>query len=81
MTKERWSHITTKHPNMADKLEDIKQTLIKPTLIVPHKFDDAMRNYYLYYKHKKQYLLVSVKYLNGEGYVASSFITRKIIRR
>lgn len=81
LSKERWKHIITKHPNMVDKLEGIKQTLIKPILVVPHKFDETMRNYYIYYKRQKNYLLVSVKYLNNKGYVATSFITRKIIRR
>lgn len=66
---------------MADKLEDIKKALIDPVLIVPHKYDNAMRNYYLFYKLKKDYLLVSVKYLNGGGFVATAFITKKIIRR
>jgi hypothetical protein len=81
LTKERWKHITIKHTNMSDKLDDIKKALENPTLIIPHKYDDSMRNYYLYYKLKKDYLLVSVKYLNGEGFVATSFITKKIIKR
>jgi len=81
LTKERWKHITVKHSYMADKLEDVKKALTNPTLIVPHKFSDDMRNYYLNYKDKSRYLLVSVKYLNGGGYVSTSFITRKIIRR
>ena len=81
LSKERWSHITIKHTNMSDKLRDLKKALANPTLIVPHKFDNTMRNYYLYYKLEKDYLLVSVKYLNGEGYVATSFITKKIIKR
>ncbi|OYT41255.1 hypothetical protein B6U80_01715 [Candidatus Pacearchaeota archaeon ex4484_26] len=81
LSKERWSYITTKHPYMASKLEDIKGALIKPTLIVPHKFDENMRNYYLLYKEIKRYLHVVVRYLNDEGFVASAFITRKIIRR
>lgn len=81
LTKERWSHITIKHPDMANKLEEIKEALIKPTLIIQHKFDDSMRNYCKYYKYEKCYLLVSVKYLNGEGYVATSFMTRKIRKR
>lgn len=66
---------------MAPLLEDIKNTLINPTLIVSQKFDDTKRNYYTYYKNKRRYLLVGVKYLNGGGYVTTAFITRKIIRR
>jgi len=83
LSKERWKHITENHPKMSnlEKIEEIKDTLIKPDLIVPHKFDDSKRNYYKYYKEKKRYLLVAVKYLNGEGRVSTSFVTRKIIRR
>ena len=81
LSRERWRHITTKHPNMSNKLEEIKEALINPLLIIPHKFDDTMRNYYIYYKLKKDYLLISVKYLNGGGYVSTAFITRKIRRR
>lgn len=81
LTKERWTHITIKHWDMSNKLDEIKNTLRNPTLIVPHKYDDSMRNYYWFYKLEKEYLLVSVKYLNGNGFVATAFITKKIIRR
>jgi len=80
LTKERLKHIL-EHKGMERYVEEIKNTLINPTLIVPHKIDNMRRNYYTYYKEKKRYLLVAVKYLNGEGYVTTSFITRKIIRR
>ena len=81
LSKERWNHIVAKHPDMADKLDEIKQALIQPAMIVQHKYDDTMRNYCRYYKNERCYLLVSVKYLNGEGYVATAFFTRKVIRR
>jgi len=81
LSKDRWNHITVKHPNMTNMLEDIKKALEKPTFIVPHKYTKDMRNYYFYYKLEKHYLLVSVKYLNGSGFVATAFITRKFIRR
>ncbi len=81
LSKERWKHICAKHSDMTDKVEYIKNTLRNPTLIIPHKFADDMRNYYLYYKPEKCYFLVSVKYLNHEGYVTTAFMTKKIIRR
>lgn len=80
LSKERWRHITS-HKHMVSKLEDIKETLISPTLIVTTKFDSTVKNYYHNYKDKKRYLLVGVKYLNGKGYITTAFITRKIIRR
>jgi len=81
LSEERWKHIITKHPEMENKLEKIKQVLIKPDLIIPHKFDNTKRNYCVYYKDKKRYLLVAVKYLNGEGYVTTSFMVRNIKKR
>ena len=80
LSRERWKHIL-RHKGIEQYLFQIRDTLIKPDLIIQHKFDVTMRNYYTLIKDKKRYLLVSVKYLNGEGYAATSFITRKIIRR
>ena len=80
LPKERWLHITTKHANMSDKLDAIKKALQHPTIVVTHKYDDAMRNYYFYLKQNKNYLLVSVKYLNGKGFVATEFITHKLVK-
>jgi hypothetical protein len=80
LTKERWNHIT-KHSYMTNYLEDIKKALENPTTIMDQKFDKTMKNYYFHYKLKNRYLLVGVKYLNGEGFVTTAFITRKIIRR
>lgn len=78
LTKERWNHIVRKHPDMSDKTEEIKLTLTNPVLVTSHKYDEAMRNYYKYQKETHDYLLVVVKYLNGEGYIASAFTTSKL---
>ena len=81
MTRERWSHIAINHPDMVNKIEEIKSALIKPTLIVPNKYSDDKRNYYKYQKPTSDYILVIVKYLNQEGYVVSAFSTSKLVKR
>lgn len=81
LSKERWKHIILKHPDLNNKLEEIRQVLENPDFVVPHKFDNSMRNYFRYYKTEKQYLLVSVKYLNGNGFIATTFFTTKITKR
>ena len=78
LTRERWSHIAIKHSDVSDKIEEIKLALIKPTLLALQKFDNIKANYYRYYKIQKDYLLVGVKCLNGEGYITTAFFTRKI---
>lgn len=84
LSKERSSHITSPsslHPYMTNYLEEIKEALIRPTSIVIHTLDNNKADYYLYIKEKKLYLLVGVKYLNGEGFVTTAFLTRKLIRK
>ena len=77
LTNERWKHIQ-KHPAMSDKLENIKETLQNPNTIESFEFDLKVKFYYRYYKERKEYLFVSVKYLNGNGFIITSFFTDKI---
>ncbi len=81
LTRKQWSHITTKHPDLSNKEEEVKKVLEKPDLMLPHKFDEDARNYYKYNKNEKAYLLVSVKYLNGNGFIITSFYTQNIKRK
>ena len=84
LTKERWSHITSPaflHPYMTNYLEEIKETLIKPNIMILQKTDGTNMNYYKYLKERRRYLLVAVKYLNGDGYVTTAFMTRNVRRR
>lgn len=83
LSKERWNHITSPqslHPYMTNYLYEIEKTLKNPQIIIQHINRDTV-DYYSYLKEKKQYLLVAVKYLNGEGFVTTSFITRHIKRK
>jgi hypothetical protein len=80
LTENRWEHII-QHKGMEQYLGEIKDVLINPDFTVPHFYDKTKRNYYKYYKNKKRYLLISVKYINGEGEVKTAFMTRKIRRR
>ncbi len=80
LSNEQWKHIVTEHANLSDKIEDIKDTLANPLTIRRSKFDEKVRFYYKFYKNLSKYLLVSVKYLNGEGFVITAFYTRKLER-
>ncbi len=77
LTRDRWVHIQ-KHPEMSGRLEEIKETLISPDVINKFEYDMNVRVYYKYYKIRKEYLLVSVKYLNGKGFIITSFYTNVI---
>ena|SRR3989338_11682029 len=79
LTKERWKHITQEHPDITD-LEELKSILKSPLSIRPSKYDpDHVVWFYSHHnKTTKKYLLVAVKYLNGEGFIITSYYTRKI---
>ena len=80
LSKERYKHIL-KHPNMHSQLENIKTALQNPTAIRYNEEDESVAYFYKEFKDSdvsEKYLLVSVKYLNGEGFVITSFLTNKI---
>ncbi len=77
LTDERYNHIL-KHPEMSNRLEEIKDFLINPNIVVESKTDKNVNVYYKYNKDRIKYLLVAVKYLNGKGFIITSFYTDKI---
>jgi hypothetical protein len=79
LSKERWKHIL-RHPQMHNQLDNIVATLKNPTTI--RYFDDYNVKYFFKeFKHRdksERYLLISVRYLNKEGFIITSFFTNKI---
>lgn len=80
LTKERWKHIVTEHPEISIHFIDIQNTLRFPQAIRISENDEKVRFYYSYHKERiiARYLLVAVKYLNGEGFVITSYFVNKI---
>ena len=79
LSKERWKHIL-KHPHMHEHLENMQLTLKKPVAIT-YENDESVLYFYKEFKHnepRERYLLVGVKYLNGGGFIITSFFTNKI---
>lgn len=52
LSKERWSHIRKKHPEM-ENYEEILMTLENPDKISSNLFDETTCFYVKYFKHKK----------------------------
>ncbi len=81
LPKERWTHIMAEHPELSNKLENIKETIRSPLSIKQSKHDDSVKYFYKYYKNRNsvgKYLLVAVKYLNGKGFIITSFYTKDL---
>ena len=81
LTKKQYSHINKKHPAVANYIEEIKETLQKPDAITKSEIDENVRFYYKYYKHlisPHKYILIIVKYLNGEGFIITALFEKNI---
>tara|TARA_Y100000310_G_C20148889_1_gene563739 strand:+ start:185 stop:376 length:192 start_codon:yes stop_codon:yes gene_type:complete len=62
-------------------VEEIKETLKSPDKITSYSRDKNIQYYYKQYKNLKapnKFLLVVVKYLNGEGFIATAYLETKI---
>ena len=80
LSDERWKHIKKKHPEIQD-FDQIKETIEKPDKVTFYSYDETIYYFYKYYKNRpapKKYFLIVVKYLNGEGYVATAYFVGKI---
>ena len=80
LSQKRYKHLQ-KYPHMHDSIENIKTTLEKPTTVRYKEEDETVSFFYKEFKHNdssEKYLLVSVKYLNDEGFVITAFYTNKI---
>jgi len=78
LSKERWGqHIKPIHPEIQNP-EEIEEVLKNPGIVNPSDRDENVRWYYKYNKQRKRYFKVSVKYLNGKGYVITAHYARKI---
>ncbi len=81
LTDKQHSHIMKAHSYMHKYLEKIKETLQNPDKIKSYSFDKNVNYFYKGYKNLEKpnkFLLVIVKYLNGEGYIISSYLTAKM---
>ena len=78
LSEERWKHIVKEHPDLYNKIEDIKETILHPIIIKSSKYDVNARFHYKYFKPINKHLLVAVKYLNGKGFIFTSFYITRI---
>ena len=80
--EERWQHIRQRHRDMADMEAAIGATLLAPEHIRRDATDpDTVRLYYKWFPvtpRGSKWVRVAVKFLNGDGYVLTAFLTGRI---
>ena len=81
LSRERWAHLNQEHPEIAPYSEEIKETLKNPLKIALYEYDRDVRYYYRYLKERNseaKFMLVLVKYLNGEGFIITAYFVKRI---
>ncbi len=66
------------HQEMTNQVERMRETLQRPDAILNSSTDQQVHYYFRYYKERREYLFISVKYLNGDGFIITSHYTDKI---
>lgn len=75
---EQWKHIKYRHPEMANKLNEIEEAVRNPTAVIRHS--DATTKFYKFIKNKRKYIMVAVRFKNSEGFIITAYPTKKIKR-
>jgi hypothetical protein len=81
LSKNGYSHIVERHPEVTGELEKMKETLVSPQTIRRSMYDEKVWLFYRFFKQSpvtEKYLTVAVKLLNDEGIVVTSYFTDKI---
>ena len=72
LTEERWNHIKERHPEVADKIDEVVLTVAEPDIITAGWEEEvvAIR------KFKGQDLAVIYKEEGRDGFLITAFLTR-----
>ena len=73
---EYWQKILTKHPDLVDRLELIKNALAAPDEIRRSSRDDAILLFYL--TNEKRWAVAVARRLNGDGFLITAYQTDAI---
>ena len=73
---EYWQKILTKHPDLGDRLELIKNALAAPDEIRRSSRDDAILLFYL--TTDKRWAVAVARRLNGDGFLITAYQTDAI---
>ena len=78
LTSRQWKHILDHGDVDVEDLENVKGALTSPSSLLMQNLDENKGNYYLYKKEKRKYLMIVVKYLNGNGFVITAFYVKNV---
>lgn len=81
LTDERLNHMRAFHPELANPVRRIRETLIDPERVVQSASDTAVSLFYRFYRTSPvgpKYFAVVVKFIGDDYFVLTSYFTDKI---
>lgn len=79
LTAERYAHIL-EHPEMAEQLDKIRETVAQPSEIIATNADETVRIYQRHYSKTpvtSKFLLVVIKMLDEDAFVLTAFFSSR----
>ncbi|OGG50052.1 MAG: hypothetical protein A3F84_24500 [Candidatus Handelsmanbacteria bacterium RIFCSPLOWO2_12_FULL_64_10] len=70
-----WQGIVAKHPDLTDRLEEVKQALISPMEVHRSSRDAGVL---LFYAENEHWVVAVVRRLNGDGFLVTAYRTDSI---
>ena len=79
ITKERWSHIVNRHPEMADQKERVLNTIAEPKFIQKGDFGEliAIRFYDKTPLTSKYLIAIYKEIVDKDGFLITAYFTNK----
>ena len=77
LNMSQWRHIAYRHPEMVNKMDQVEEALQHADVMI---IREDKRKYYKYQKDERKYVMVAVRMLNGDGFIITSYMTRKVER-
>ena len=77
LSEERWQHISTGHPEMADFYFEILETIENPIIIYKGKMDELIAVSHEYKPTGKFFVVVYKEENNKDGFVITAFLSNK----
>ncbi len=75
LNDERWVHITEEHCELAGFREEVLETVVAPLRILEGNHGELLAIREI---NEGKFLVVVYRELNGDGFIITAFITRKL---
>lgn len=81
LTDERYEHLMSDHPEMAEQIDKVRETLLNPGKVVRSRTDPQVELFYQFYQTTpvtQKFLCVVVKAFTDDAFIITAYFTSTI---